>query len=121
RPRLRVPAESDVGGKGVLVAEEALDRIAVVDAVGARKAAGMSNNAMNSSSMPPQRRGWWNRSRPVRWRSAIVSPGISPDLGGRGALAQDGHERPGPTHRLVVVDVGEARARAIGHPRLPAV
>jgi len=46
---------------------------------------------------------------------------LAPELGGRGALAQDGHERPGPTHRLVVVDVGEARARAIGHPRLPAV
>jgi len=66
-----------------------------------------------------QRRGWWNRSRPVRWRSAIVSRGISrPTSAAAARSRKHGHERPGPTHRLVVVDVGEARA--IGHPRIPA-
>src|SRR6185436_1416735 len=35
RAALGVPAEADVGGQRVLVAEEALDRIAIVDAVGA--------------------------------------------------------------------------------------
>src|SRR5712692_8414107 len=36
-PALGIPAEADVGAQGVLVAEEALDRIAIVDAVGARQ------------------------------------------------------------------------------------
>src|SRR5262245_48356812 len=35
RPTLRVPAEADVAGERVLVAEEPLDGVAVVDAVGA--------------------------------------------------------------------------------------
>src|SRR5262249_12585707 len=37
RPALGVPAEADVRAERVLIAEEALDRIAVVDAVGARQ------------------------------------------------------------------------------------
>ena len=43
---------------------------------------------------------------------------LPPDLGGLRALAQRGHERAGPTHRLVVVDAGEASG--VRHARIPA-